>query len=110
MPCLQYRWKTGSEFRAEAARKLRRAVDGLTRVLAVEVLTGTRALDLRVSTGSTTGITPSPATGAVRALVREHVDGPGPDRHLAPEIEAVVALVASGDVVRTVEATIGELA
>ena len=23
MPCLQYRWKTGSEFRAKAARKLR---------------------------------------------------------------------------------------
>jgi histidine ammonia-lyase len=87
-----------------AARKLRRAVDGLTRVLAVEVLTGARALDLRVP------LEPSPATEAVRALVREHVDGPGPDRHLAPEIEAVVALVASGDVVRTVEATIGELA
>jgi histidine ammonia-lyase len=87
-----------------AARKLRRAVDGLTRVLAVEVLTGARALDLRAP------LEPSPATGAVRALVREHVDGPGPDRHLAPEIEAVVGLVASGDVVRTVEATIGELA
>ena len=53
---------------------------------------------------------PSPATGAVRALVRQHVDGPGPDRHLAPEIAAAVALVANGDVVRTVEATIGELA
>ncbi len=87
-----------------AARKLRRGVDGLTRVLAVEVLTGVRALDLR------SPLEPSPATAAVRALVREHVEGPGPDRHLAPEIEAVVALVASGDVVRTVEATIGELA
>ena len=30
-----------------AARKLRRAVDGLTRVLAIEVLTAARALDLR---------------------------------------------------------------
>ena len=87
-----------------AARKLRRAVDGLTRVLAVEVLTAARALDLR------SPLQPSPATGAVRALVREHVDGPGPDRHLAPEIEAVVGLVAGGHVVRTVEATIGELA
>jgi histidine ammonia-lyase len=87
-----------------AARKLRRSVDGLTRVLAVEVLTAARALDLR------SPLQPSPATGAVRALVREHVDGPGPDRHLAPEIEAVVGLVADGHVVRTVEATIGELA
>ena len=30
-----------------AARKLRRAVDGLTRVLAIELLTAARALDLR---------------------------------------------------------------
>ena len=65
-----------------AARKLRRAVDGLTRVLAVEVLTAARALDLRAP------LTPAPATAAVVAALREEVPGPGPDRHLAPEIEA----------------------
>ncbi|MBA2696752.1 MAG: histidine ammonia-lyase [Actinobacteria bacterium] len=35
-----------------AARKLRRAIDGLTRVLAVEVLTAARALDLRAPRGA----------------------------------------------------------
>ena len=44
-----------------AARKLRRSVDGLTRVIAIEVLTAARALDLRRP------LEPSPATGAVIA-------------------------------------------
>jgi histidine ammonia-lyase len=87
-----------------AARKLRRSVDGLTRVLAVELLTAARALDLRAP------LEPSPATAAVVRLLRTHVEGPGPDRHLAPEIEAVVGLVADGAVVTTVQDTIGELA
>jgi histidine ammonia-lyase len=87
-----------------AARKLRRAVDGLTRVLAIEVLTAARALDLRRPRD------PSPATGAVVDLLRSHgVDGPGPDRHLAPEIETAVALVRGGDVLAAVENVIGEL-
>jgi histidine ammonia-lyase len=76
-----------------AARKLRRALDGLTRVLAIEVLTAARALDLRAP------LEPAPATGAVRDAVRAAgVPGPGPDRHLAPEIEAVVGLVGTGAV------------
>jgi histidine ammonia-lyase len=73
-----------------AGRKLRRAVDGLTRVLAIEVLTASRGADLRAP------LTQGPATGAVTAALREQVAGPGPDRYLSPEIEAAVALVASG--------------
>ena len=88
-----------------AARKLRRSVDGLTRVVAIEVLTAARALDLRRP------LEPSPATGAVVRLLRESgIEGPGPDRYLSPEIEAAVALVASGAVLNAVEDVIGELA
>ena len=87
-----------------AGRKLRRAVDGLTRVIAIEILTAARALDLRAPLG------PSPATGAVRDLLRESVPGPGPDRHLAPEIEHSVTLVRAGAVAAAVEDAIGELA
>jgi histidine ammonia-lyase len=87
-----------------AARKLRRAVEGLTQVLAVEVLTGARALDFRAP------LAPAPATGAAVRLLREHVPGPGPDRHLAPEIAAACTLVSSGELVAAVEAEIGELA
>ncbi|MEQ7846750.1 histidine ammonia-lyase [Nocardioides kribbensis] len=93
-----------------AARKLRRAVDGLTRVVAIEVMTAARALDLRSTTGDTAGLAPSPATGAVVRLLREHgLDGPGPDRHLAPEIEVAVGLVASGAVVAAAESVTGAL-
>jgi histidine ammonia-lyase len=73
-----------------AGRKLRRAIDGLGRVLAIEILTAARALDLRAP------LEPGAATGAVRDLVRTVVAGPGPDRHLASEIDAVVELVVTG--------------
>lgn len=77
-----------------AARKLRRAIDGLGRVLAIEILTGARALDLRAP------LVPGPATGAVRDLVRTVAGGPGPDRFLSPDMEAVTALVQSGEIAR----------
>jgi histidine ammonia-lyase len=73
-----------------AARKLRRAVDGLTRVIAVEMLTGVRALDMRAP------LDPAPATGAVRSRFREVIPGPDNDRWLSPEIETAVELVATG--------------
>jgi len=86
-----------------AARKLRRALDGLSRVLAIEVLTAARAIDMRAP------LTPSPATGAVVALLRRHVAGPGPDRYLAPELAAAVGLVQSGEVLAAAEGIVGPL-
>ena len=88
-----------------AGRKLRRAVDGLTRVVAIELLTAARGLDLRCAAG----LTAATGTGAVRDLLRAHVPGPGPDRHLAPEIEAVVGLVRSGAVLDAAGAAVGPL-
>ena len=83
-----------------AGRKLRRAVDGLTRVVAIEMLTAARGIALR------SPLTSSPGTAAVvRAL-----PGPGPDRFLAPDIETAVRLVASGDAVRHAEGVVGRLA
>ncbi len=93
-----------------AARKLRRSVDGLTRVVAIELMTAARGLELRTTTGDTAGTSPAAATGAVVRLLREHgVGAPGPDRFLSPEIETAVALVESGAVLTTVEDQIGEL-
>jgi histidine ammonia-lyase len=76
-----------------AARKLRTAVDGLARVLAVEVMAAARGIDLRAP------LRPAPATAAAIAVLRASVPGPGPDRFLAPEIEATHRLVASGALV-----------
>jgi histidine ammonia-lyase len=86
-----------------AGRKLRRALDGLTRVVAIELLTAARALDLRAP------LAPAPATAAVRDRVRADVPGPGGDRYLAPEIEAAVRLVAGGEALAAAEAVVGPL-
>lgn len=83
-----------------AARKLRRGIDGLARVLAIEVLTGARALDLRAP------LQPAAATGAVRDLVRTVVRGPGHDHYLSPDIEAVTDLVLSGRVADAAEGAV----
>ena len=76
-----------------AARKLRRSIDGLTRVIAIELLTAARGLDLRCAV---LGVNPALTTAAVVTALRAHVSGPGPDRYLAPEIEHAVRLTADG--------------
>ena len=86
-----------------AARKLRAGVEGLAQVLAIEILTAARALDLRAP------LSPADATSAVVALLRRDVPGPGPDRYLAPEIAATTALVRDGSVVRAAETVTGPL-
>ncbi|XRQ16700.1 histidine ammonia-lyase [Actinomadura welshii] len=86
-----------------AARKLRRSVDGLAQVVGIEILTAARALDLR------TPLRPGPATAAVVAKLREAVPPPGPDRHLAPEIAAATAMVVDGSLVAAAEAVTGPL-
>jgi histidine ammonia-lyase len=86
-----------------AARKLRRSVDGLTRVLAIEALTAARALDVRAP------LAPAAGTGAARDCIRGVVEGVGPDRWLAPEIETVRVLVAKGSLLACVEKAVGTL-
>jgi histidine ammonia-lyase len=93
-----------------AARKLRRAVDGLARVIAIETLTAARSLDLRSAPGDgRSGPAPAPATAAVVAGLRRSVAGPGPDRSLAPEIEAALRYVTSGEAVAAAETVTGPL-
>jgi histidine ammonia-lyase len=86
-----------------AARKLRRSVDALTRVLAIELMTAARALELRAP------LAPAAGTAAAVAALRRDVPGPGPDRYLTPEIESAVELVRSGAVIAAVESVTGPL-
>ena len=88
-----------------AARKLRRSVDGLARVVAIEYLTAARALDLRAPARARRR--PPPRRSRCCAATSRD---PGPDRHLAPEIEHAFDDVRSGALVRAVEDTMGELA
>lgn len=86
-----------------AARKLRRSIDGLAGVLSIELLTAARGIDMRAP------LTPAPATGAVIAAIRDRVEGQGPDRYLAPEIESVVRLVRDGSLIAAAESVTGPL-
>ncbi|MET1156168.1 histidine ammonia-lyase [Arthrobacter sp.] len=88
-----------------AGLKLRRALDGLTRVLAIELLTSARALDMR--DGGVGSSRSAPAVTAVRREIRTVVAGPGTDRYLSPEIEAVRLLVDSGVLLDAVEQAAG---
>ena len=86
-----------------AARKLRRVIDNLRAILAIEMTTAARAIELRAP------LAPAPATAAAVGVLRARVAGAGPDRWLAPELETAKELLASGAVVDAVNATIGPL-
>ena len=86
-----------------AARKLRRSVDGLTRVVAIELLTAARGIELRAP------LEPAPASAAVIAALRAVTAGPGTDRFLAPEIEAAVGFVRGGHARQAAETVTGPL-
>ena len=87
-----------------AGRKLHKAIDGLRQVLAIELLTAARALDLR------SPLVPGPAARAVVAALRQSVPTVGPDRWLAPEIDAAVAAVADRRLLTAAESVTGPLA
>jgi len=75
-----------------AARKLRKAVSNLTNIIAIELVTASRAIELRAP------LTPSPASAKVISALRKSVPGPGPDRYLSPELVAAGEFVAAGNV------------
>jgi histidine ammonia-lyase len=87
-----------------AARKLRTALENLGRILAVELTCAAHGLDLRAP------LTPGPGGAAALAVVRSRIEGPGPDRKVAPDLAAAEELVAGGAVLDAVEAAVGALA
>jgi histidine ammonia-lyase len=85
-----------------AARKLRRVIDNLRRILAIELVCAARGLQCREPLAS------APATAAALRVVRERVPGIGPDRFLAPELRA--AEESLGAAVAAAESVCGALA
>ena len=75
-----------------AARKLRTAIANLTHIIAIELVTAARAIELRAP------LTPSPTSATIIAALRKSVPGAGPDRYLSPELMAATRFVASGAV------------
>jgi histidine ammonia-lyase len=86
-----------------AGLKLREAIDGLRRVLAIELLVAARALDLRAP------LRPGSGTSAAVEALRTGVAGPGPDAVVGEQIEQAVTMVHSGLILTAVENCIGML-
>ena len=86
-----------------AACKLRLAINNLRRILAIEILAATRAIDFRAP------LTASPALTKVVAEVRKVVDGPGPDRVLSQEMAKVETLAKSSLLRLAAESVTGPL-
>jgi histidine ammonia-lyase len=87
-----------------ATRKLRTVLDNLCSILAVELLSAVRGIQLRAP------LQPSAAGQIAVATVERFAGGPGPDVFLAPVMEAVRGLVWSRDLRTKIEQEAGRLA
>lgn len=70
-----------------AGRKLRKVIENLRGVLAIELIAAARCIDLRAP------LKPAKTTGDLVNRLRSVVQGVGPDRFLAPEIAAASRLL-----------------
>lgn len=75
-----------------AARKLRTAISNLNHIIAIELVTASRAIELRAP------LTPSPVSAKIIQALRQSVAGPGPDRYLSPELISASEFVSAGKV------------
>lgn len=86
-----------------AARKCRSVLGNVEAVLAIELLCGCQAVDL-LTKGR-----PGRGTEAAYKACRERVSRLDRDRQLSKDIEAMVDLVRSGEIIRRVEQAVGPL-
>lgn len=85
------------------ARKLQQVIANVRSSLAIEVLTACQGIEQRRP------LAPSGPVAAAHAAVRRVVEPLETDRPLYPDIAAVEELIRSGDLLRAVEAEVGEL-
>jgi histidine ammonia-lyase len=86
-----------------AGLKLRRLIDNVSRILAVESVCAAQGLDLRRP------LTPGRITGAVLECIREQVPFIDADIFMAPHLEAAEELVKTGALVQAAEEVSGPL-
>ena len=86
-----------------AARKLRQATGNLERILAIELYTAAQAREFHKEIQAGKG------AQAAQDLIRKHFPPLQADRYLAPELDRMTELVASGVVVATAQAAAGAL-
>jgi histidine ammonia-lyase len=86
-----------------SARHARECVQIAETVLGLEALAAAQALELR------NPLSPSPATAAVLAAVRDEIAFLTEDRALKPDVDAAIELVETGDLLAAAEAVTGPL-
>jgi histidine ammonia-lyase len=86
-----------------SGRKLRKVLENLGRILAIEALCAAQALELR------TPLRTAPATGAVVKRIRREVPFMDRDRSLAPGLRKAEELVGSGELARSAGEAVGTL-
>jgi histidine ammonia-lyase len=86
-----------------SARKLQQVVANVRQSLAIEILTAAAGLDQRAP------LAPSRGVAEAHAAVRKRVPPLTDDRPLYGDIASVADLIATGELVRTVQARIGTL-
>ena len=86
-----------------AGKKLRTVLDNLTSLLAVELLSAVRGIQLRAP------LTPSPAGRAALAAFVDFAGEPGPDLFLAPVLEQARAVVIGRELRTAIEEAVGPL-
>jgi len=87
-----------------AGRKLRRLIENVSSILAVEAACAAQGLDLRRP------LTPGRVTGVVLERIRQDIPFIEDDIFIAPHLEAAERLVGSGALVDAAETTLGPLA
>jgi histidine ammonia-lyase len=86
---------------AGAALKARRGVGLARQVVAIELLLGAQALDLRAP------LVPGRGSRAARDAVRRRIPPLGADRYLKGDLDAALALAEDGSVLAAAEAAVG---
>jgi histidine ammonia-lyase len=86
-----------------ATRKLRTVLDNLASLLAVELVSGVRGVQLRAP------LIPSPAARLAVGAVAAFAGEPGPDIFLAPVLESARAVVAGRELRTAIEREVGPL-
>ena len=85
-----------------AARQCAEIVRNATAVIGIELLIGAQGIDFHKEA-------PGKGTAVAHDVIRKHVSHLDKDRVLATDIEELRKLVHSGEIVKAVEAAVGEL-
>jgi histidine ammonia-lyase len=92
-----------------AARHARQVLDGVERIVSIELLVASQALDLRLTAMAAEDGSPTPGAGVAEAhrRIRDRVAHLDRDREPGPDLAAAYELVRSGALVELTEGGIG---